>query len=62
MADLYGCFDAEAPPLSFTGVDDINFAVFEIVPEMPFAVYRTNSLRLRSNSAIADATMRAKSI
>ena len=60
MADLYGCFDTEEPPLSFTGVDDINFAVFEIVPEMPFAVYRTNSLR--SNSAIPDASIRAKSI
>ena len=31
MADLYGCFDAERPPLSFTGVDDINFADFEII-------------------------------
>ena len=61
MADLYGCFDAENPPLSFTGVDDINFAVFEIVP-VPFSVYRTNSLRLRSNSVIPDATRRAKSI
>ena len=61
MADLYGCFDAENPPLSFTGVDDINFAVFEIVP-VPFSVYRTNSLNLRSNSAIPDATIRAKSI
>ena len=62
MADLYGCFDAEHPPLSFTGVDDINFAVFEIVPEMPFSVNRTNSLNLRSNSVIPDATIRAKSI
>ena len=61
MADLYGCFDAEHPPLSFTGVDDINFAVFEIVP-VPSSVYRTNSLRLRSNSVIPNATIRAKSI
>ena len=61
MADLYGCFDAEHPPLSFTGVDDINFAVFEIVP-VPFSVYRTNSLNLRSNSVIPHATIRAKSI
>ena len=31
MVELYGCFDDENPPLSFTGVDDINFAVFEII-------------------------------
>ena len=31
MADLYGCFDAERPPLSFKSVDDINFAVFKII-------------------------------
>ena len=61
MAELYGCFDDENPPLSYTGFDDINFAVFEIVP-VPFSVYRTNSLRLRSNSVIPDATIRAKSI
>ena len=60
MADLYGCFDDENPPLSFTGVDDINFAVFEIVP-VPFSLYETKSLR--SNSAIPDARIqRAKSI
>ena len=62
MADLYGCFDDENPPLSFTGVDDINFAVFEIVP-VPFSLYETKSLRLRSNSTIPDASRkRAKSI
>ena len=62
MADLYGCFDDEHPPLSFTGVDDINFAVFEIVP-VPFSLYETKSLRVRSNSTIPDASIqRAKSI
>ena len=31
MVDLYGCFDNEDPPLSYTGFDDIKFAVFEII-------------------------------
>ena len=61
MADLYGCFDDEQPPLSYTCFDDLQFSVFEIVP-VPFSVYRTNSLRLRSNSIAHNATIRAKSI
>ena len=35
MTDLYGCFDDENPPLSYTGFDDAKFAIFEIVP-VPF--------------------------
>ena len=62
MADLYGCFDDEKPPLSYTGFDDLQFSVFEIVP-VRFSYYETKSLRVRSNSAIPDATIqRAKSI
>ena len=62
MADLYGCFDDEKPPLSYTGFDDLQFSVFEIVP-VRFSYYETKSLRVRSNSAIPDASRkRAKSI
>ena len=62
MADLYGCFDDEKPPLSYTGFDDLQFSVFEIVP-VRFSYYETKSLRVRSNSAIPDASrQRAKSI
>ena len=62
MADLYGCFDDEKPPLSYTGYDDLQFSVFEIVP-VRFSYYETKSLRVRSNSAIPDASrQRAKSI
>ena len=61
MADLYGCFDDEKPPLSYTGFDDLQFSVFEIVP-VRFSYYETKSLRVRSNSAIPDASrQRAKS-
>ena len=61
MVELYGCFDDENPPLSFTGVDDINFAVFEIVP-VRFSYYETKSLTLRPNSVIHNASrQRAKS-
>jgi hypothetical protein len=59
MADLYGCFDDENPPLSYTGFDDAKFAIFEIVP-VPFK--EALSLRLRPNSVIPDASRRAKSI
>ena len=58
MADLYGCFDAENPPLSFTGVDDINFAVFEIIIP-PFK--EAQSLKLASPMSPA-LVRRAKSI
>ena len=58
MADLYGCFDAENPPLSFTGVDDINFAVFEIIIP-PFK--EAQSLKLTSPMSSA-LVRRAKSI
>ena len=58
MADLYGCFDAENPPLSFTGVDDINFAVFEIIIP-PFK--EAQSLKLTSPMSTA-LVRRAKSI
>ena len=58
MADLYGCFDAENPPLSFTGVDDINFAVFEIIIP-PFK--EAQSLKLTSPMSPA-LVRRAKSI
>ena len=61
MADLYGCFDDEHPPLSYTSYDDLQFSVFEIVP-VRFSFYETKSLRVRSNSAIQDASKRAKSI
>ena len=62
MTELYGCFDDENPPLSFTGYSDINFAVFKIVP-VPFSLYETKSLRLRSNSIAHNASIqRAKSI
>ena len=37
MADLYGCFDDEDPPLSYTGYSDRDFAVFKIVP-VPFSL------------------------
>ena len=61
MADLYGCFDDEKPPLSYTGFDDLQFSVFEIVP-VRFSYYETKSLRVRPNSAIPDASIRPKSI
>ena len=61
MTELYGCFDDENPPLSYTGYSDRIFAVFKIVP-VPFSLYETKSLRLRPNSVIADASRRAKSI
>lgn len=61
MADLYGCFDDENPPLSYTGYDDLQFSVFEIVP-VRFSYYETKSLRERPNSAIPDASIRPKSI
>jgi hypothetical protein len=54
MIELYGCFDDEMPPLSFTGYDDNRFASFRIVP-VPFS-------RLRSNSIAPNARRRAKSI
>ena len=38
MTELYGCFDDENPPLSYTGYSDRNFAVFKIVP-VPFSLY-----------------------
>ena len=58
MADLYGCFDNERPPLSFTGVDDINFAVFEIIIP-PFK--EAQSLKLTSPMSLA-LVRRANSI
>ena len=61
MADLYGCFDDENPPLSYTGYDDLQFSVFEIVP-VRFSYYETKSLRVRPNSAMPDASIRPKSI
>lgn len=62
MTELYGCFDDENPPLSFTGYSDINFAFFKIVP-VPFSLYETKSLRLRPNSTIPNSTRRrAKSL
>jgi len=36
MIELYGCFDDEMPPLSFTGYNDNRFASFRIVP-VPFS-------------------------
>ena len=59
MTELYGCFDDENPPLSYTGFDDMNFATFKIIIP-PFN--EAQSLKLRSNSVIPDASIRAKSI
>lgn len=60
MTDLYGCFDDQYPPLSFTGYSDINFAVFKIVP-VPFK--EAQSLKLRPNRIAHNASIqRAKSI
>jgi hypothetical protein len=65
MIELYGCFDDEMPPLSFTGYNDNRFASFKIVP-VPFSFNEneTKSLRLRvrSNSIAPNARRRAKSI
>ena len=61
MTELYGCFDDENPPLSYTGYSDINFAVFKIVP-VPFSLYETKSLTLKQNSVTHNASRRAKSI
>jgi hypothetical protein len=63
MIELYGCFDDEMPPLSFTGYNDNRFASFKIVP-VPFSFNEneTKSLTLRSNSIATNATRRAKSI
>jgi hypothetical protein len=54
MIELYGCFDDEMPPLSFTGYNDNRYASFKIVP-VPFS-------RLRSNSIAPNTRRRAKSI
>ena len=54
MTELYGCFDNENPPLSYTGFEDMNFAVFEIIIQ-PFK--DAHSLKLRPNSAIPDANI-----
>ena len=66
MIELYGCFDDEMPPLSFTGYNDNRFASFKIVP-VPFSFNETKStkslrLRVRSNSIAPNARRRAKSI
>jgi len=66
MIELYGCFDDEMPPLSFTGYNDNRFASFKIVP-VPFSFNETKStkslrLRVRSNSIAPNTRRRAKSI
>ena len=58
MADLYGCFDAEDPPLSFKSVDDIPFAVFEIIIP-PFKEVQSLKLTTPMSSTLV---RRAKSI
>jgi hypothetical protein len=65
MIELYGCFDDEMPPLSFTGYNDNRFASFKIVP-VPFSFNENETkslrLRIRSNSIAPNARRRAKSI